>query len=97
MVCRSLLLALHRAGHLQLPAKRGSPPNNAIRHRHVAAVLPLDTTPIQGTLASLQPLRIDLVRRQEGETLFASLLSRYHYRGYSRPVGDYAQLPIMRN
>ena len=30
MVCRSLMLALHRAGHLELPAKRQSPPNNAI-------------------------------------------------------------------
>ena len=88
MVCRSLLLALHRAGHLQLPAKRLSPPNNAIRHRHVASVPPYDTTPIEGTLASLQPLTIDLVRRAEGETLFAHLLSRHHYLAYSRPVGE---------
>jgi hypothetical protein len=89
MVCRSLLLALHRAGHLQLPAKRQSPPNNAIRHRHVAAVPPLDTTPIEGTLASQLPLTIDLVRRTEGETLFAHLLSQHHYLGYSRPVGEH--------
>jgi hypothetical protein len=89
MVCRSLLLALHRAGHLQLPAKRRSPPNNAIRHRHVAAVPPVDTRPIERSLASLRPLRIDLVRRREGETLFAHLLSRYHYLGYRRPVGEH--------
>ena len=30
MVCRSLMLALHRAGHIELPAQRNSPPNNAI-------------------------------------------------------------------
>lgn len=89
MVCRSLLLALHRAGHLQLPVKRLSPPNNAIRHRRVAPVASYDTTPITGTLASLEPLTIDLVRRAEGETLFAHLLSRYHYLGYSRPVGEH--------
>jgi hypothetical protein len=89
MVCRSLLLALHRAGHFQLPAKRHSPPNNAIDHRHVAAVPPVDTTPIEGTVASLPPLTIDLVRRAEGETLFAHLLSRHHYLGYSRPVGEH--------
>jgi hypothetical protein len=89
MVCRSLLLALHRAGHLQLPAKRVSPPNNAIRHRRVAWVSPHDTTPIEGTLASLEPLTISLVRRAEGETLFAHLLSRHHYLGYSRPVGEH--------
>jgi hypothetical protein len=89
MVCRSLLLALHRAGHLQLPARRASPPNNAIRHRHVSLLAPIDTTPMTGPLQSLKPLRIDLVRRTEGETLFAHLLSQYHYLGYSRPVGEH--------
>jgi hypothetical protein len=29
---RSLMLELHRAGHLELPAKRVSPPNNAVVH-----------------------------------------------------------------
>jgi hypothetical protein len=89
MVCRSLLLALHRAGHLELPAKRQSPPNNALRHRQAAPVAPYDTTPIAGTLASLGALDIRLVRRAEGEALFAQLLSRYHYLGYSRPVGEH--------
>ena len=89
MVCRSLLLALHRAGHLQLPAPQASPPNNAIRHRHIGQLAPLDTTPIAGALNSLKPLRIDLVRRTEGEALFAQLLSQYHYLGYSRPVGEH--------
>jgi hypothetical protein len=87
MVCRSLLLALDRAGHIQLPARRGSPPNNAIGHRHVPGIAPIDTNPITGPLASLPPLRIDLVRRTGAEPLFAHLLSRYHYLGYSRPVG----------
>lgn len=89
MVCRSLLLALHRAGHIELPAKRHAPPNNAIRHRRVAPVAPYDTTPLKGTLASLGPMEIHLVRRAEGEALFAQLLSRYHYLGYSRPVGEH--------
>ena len=89
MVCRSLLLALYRAGHLELPAKRLSPPNNAIRHRRVAPVAPYESTPLEGTLASVGPLTIHLVRRAEGETLFAHLLSQYHYLGYSRPVGEH--------
>jgi hypothetical protein len=89
MVCRSLLLALHRAGHLTLPAPRCTPPNNAIRHRRVAPVARGDTTPLEGTLASLGPLTIALVRRTDGETLFAHLLSHYHYLGYSRPVGEH--------
>ena len=89
MVCRSLLLALHRAGHIELPAKRQTPPNNAIRHRPAAPVAAIDTTPIVGTLASLGTLDIRLVRRAQGEALFAQLLSRYHYLGYSRPVGEH--------
>jgi hypothetical protein len=89
MVCRGLMLALHRAGHIQLPAKRHSPHNNAIAHRRVGEVASYDTGPIAGCLAALGPLEIGLVRRAEGEELFAHLLSRYHYLGYSRPVGEH--------
>lgn len=89
MICRSLLLALHRAGHLQLPAKRQSPPNNAIRHRRFAPVAALDQSPIEASVASLGALKIELVRRTENEKLFAHLLSQYHYLGYSRPVGEH--------
>ena len=89
MVCRSLLLALHRAGHLELPAKKSSPPNNAIRHRRVEPVQSLDISPIEGIVVSLQPLKIELVRQTDHEKLFAYLLSQYHYLGYSRPVGEH--------
>jgi hypothetical protein len=89
MVCRSLLLALDRAGRLILPARRASPPNNAIRHRYIGPSVPMDRTPIAGPMELLQPLRIDLVRRTEGERLFAQLLGQYHYLGYSRPVGEH--------
>ena len=34
-VCRSLMLALHRAGHIELPAPRIKAVNNAIRHRRI--------------------------------------------------------------
>lgn len=46
MVCRSLLLALHRAGHIVLPAVRACPPNNAIARR---------PTPLRGTNAAPDP------------------------------------------
>jgi len=105
MVCRSLMLALHRAGQIQLPAKRQSPLNNAIAHRRIAAVADpqqvlllsdaFDTTPLQGTLASLGPLTIRLVRRAEGETLFAQLLRDHHYLGYSRPVGEHLKYLVL--
>lgn len=95
MVCRGLMLALHRAGHIELPAKRHSPPNNAIAHRRIAQVQPYDTTLIEGSVASLGPLELRLVRRAEREGLFAHLLSCYHYLGYSRPVGEHLKYLVM--
>lgn len=95
MVCRGLMLALHRAGHLELPAKRHSPPNNAIAHRRIAPVQPYDTTPIETSLASLGPLELRLVRRAQGEDIFADLLNRYHYLGYSRPVGEHLKYLVV--
>jgi hypothetical protein len=89
MVCRSLMLVLHRAGHLQLPAPRIQAINNAILHRRVAQLEFCDTTPIEGSLASLGPLEVRLVRRSEGESLFNSLLNQYHYLGFCRPVGEH--------
>jgi hypothetical protein len=89
MVCRSLMLQLHRAGQITLPAQRVSVVNNAIVHRRVKPVAPCDTTPIEATLAALGPLEIQLVRRAEGEALCDHLLSQYHYLGFSRPVGEH--------
>jgi hypothetical protein len=89
MVCRSLMLALHRAGQIALPEKRRSPPNNAIAHRPAEALALYDTTLITGTVAALGPLRIERVRRREGEALFAQLLQAHHYLGYRRPVGEH--------
>lgn len=95
MVCRSLMLLLHRAGHIELPAIKRQVINNAIIHRRVAAVAPPDETPIEGPLASLGPLEIRLVRRTEGEALFGHLLKTHHYLGYSRPVGEHLKYLVL--
>ena len=94
MVCRSLMLVLHRAGHIQLPPPRIQAINNAILHRRVAQLEFCDTTPIEGSLASLGPLEVRLVRRSEGERLFNSLLNQYHYLGFCRPVGEHLKYLI---
>ncbi len=95
MVARSLMLGLHRAGLIELPPVRCRPPNNAITHRRVAAGEPVETVPIQGPLAALGPLELRLVRRREGERLFAQLLSQHHYLGYSRPVGEHLKYLVV--
>ena len=70
MVCRSLLLRLHRAGLIQLPEPKCRPVNNAILHRRVREVAEVDQTPITGSLAILGALEIRQVRRSAGEALF---------------------------
>ena len=89
MVCRSLLLLLHRAGHLELPAVRCRPPNNAIAHRSRGASVAADRTPLECARPALGPLEIGLVRRTGSEKLFAHLLQEHHYLGYRRPVGEH--------
>ena len=41
MVCRGLLLALHRTGLIGLPAPRVTPPNNVVAHRRTARLTPI--------------------------------------------------------
>lgn len=89
MVCRSLMLRLHRAGLIQLPEPKRKLANNAILHRHVREVPAVDQTPITGSLAALGAMEIRQVRRTEGEALFGQLLKQHHYLGYSRPVGEH--------
>lgn len=90
MVCRGLLLALHRAGWIQLPAKRVEVPNNVVAHRRRRIHDELiDQSPLVATLAELGPLTIEQVRRAQGEDLFAQLLAHHHYLGYCRPVGEH--------
>ena len=95
MVCRSLMLRLHRAGQIQLPEPRSKAINNAILHRRVRAVTAVDQTPITGSLESLGALEIRLVRRTAGDALFGQLLKEHHYLGYSRPVGEHLKYLVL--
>lgn len=94
MICRSLMLKLHRAGHIQLPAPRFVAINNAIRHRRVRVLENLDTSPLECGLGQLGKVEIQQVRRGEGEDLFNHLVKEYHYLGYSRPVGEHLKYLI---
>lgn len=87
MVCRGLMLALERAGHIVLPPVRQRPPNPlAIRPRPQSPEI--DTTPIACGLKDLGPLEFRLVRRTGEEPLFNALIEHHHYLGYTQPVGE---------
>ena len=88
MVCRGLMLALHRAGHIHLPPVRYAPPNPLARRRAPAEV-PIDRTPVRGSLAALRPLTFRQVRRTAEEPLFNGLIKAHHYLGYTQPVGEH--------
>lgn len=87
MVCRGLMLQLHRAGHIRLPAKRGNPHNPFVDRKKPEKV-DVDQTPIDGTLRKLKPLKFCQVRRTASEKLYNSLIQQYHYLGYCHPVGE---------
>lgn len=86
-VCRGLLLALHRAGHLELPPPR-------IRHtnlpewRRRAADVPINHTPVRASLGAIHPLWFRQARRTGEEPLFNALLAQHHELGYVQPVGE---------
>ena len=89
MVARSLMLQLHRAGHIRLPGKRFSPPNNVVGKRTPEPTLPLWERPRQGSLRELGTLEIKPVRRTAQEPLFNTLMEQHHYLGYTQPVGEH--------
>lgn len=87
MVCRSLMLKLHRAGHIELPPPRQLNPNPLAR-RTAPRVVEIDQTPLHAKLTSLESLRFEQVRRTPREPLFNSLIEQHHYLGYTQPVGE---------
>ena len=88
MVCRGLMLALERAGYIELPVRKQNP-LNPLLHREKPAPVVIDPQPIEGPLSSILPLEICQVRRSPLEKLCNSLIEQYHYLGYCQPVGEH--------
>ncbi|WP_297388976.1 Druantia anti-phage system protein DruA [Acidiferrobacter sp.] len=99
MVCRGLMLALAREGHITLPPVRRQPPNPlGARASGVGGAggtpLPIDTTPLTGPLRALGALTVVSVRRTPAEALFKGLMAAYHYLGYTQPVGEHLKFMV---
>jgi hypothetical protein len=88
MVCRGLLLMLHRAGEIKLPPVRQISLNPFVRRVRPAPVL-IDQAPLTGALSEIKPIAIQQVRRTAHEPLFNSLIEHHHYLGYEQPVGEH--------
>lgn len=94
MVCRGLMLALHRAGHIELPPVRWVNPNPLAQGRRPPSRTLLRWGPLEGRLSEMLPLDIRQVRRSNDESLFESLVETYHYLGYTQPVGEHLKYLI---
>lgn len=87
MVCRGLMLALDRAGHIRLPPPKGRPPNPLVVRARPRCP-EIDTSPLACGLKDLGPLEFRLVRRTPDEPVFNGLIEHYHYLRYTQPVGE---------
>jgi len=88
MVCRGLLLMLHRAGEIELPPIRFKTLNPFVLRVTPAPML-IDTTSIASALKELRPIELQQVRRTGDEPLFNSLMEQHHYLKYEQPVGEH--------
>ena len=93
MVCRGYMLTLHRAGYIQLPAKRRAPKNPLVNPKTPEQIR-IDQHPITKPLKQIRPLRFCQVRRNGKEKLFNSLMDKYHYLGYCQPVGEHLKYMV---
>ena len=93
MVCRGLMLALHRGGHITLPPGHGRHLNPlAVRRKPERPAV--DLTPIECQLKDLGALEFRLVRRTPQEALFNGLIEHHHYLGYTQPVGEHLKYMV---
>jgi hypothetical protein len=87
MLCRSLLLHLHRSGYINLPPIKFRP-NNPLANRKRPPKITVDTSPISA-LPPHETIKLRQVRRTAAEDLYNSLIDQSHYLGYGYPIGEY--------
>ena len=88
MVCRGLMLKLHREGLIELPPVRREM-RNPLARRSAPGLVSVEATALQASLAEIRPLEFRQVRRTPQEALFNSLIEHHHYLGYTQPVGEH--------
>lgn len=91
MVCRGMMLMLHRQGLIELPPVRvvARVLRQGLSGRDKPAAVSVDQTPLGMSFAELGALEVRQVRRTPEEALFNGLLEQHHYLGYSQPVGEH--------
>jgi hypothetical protein len=93
MVCRGLMLMLHRQGLIELPPVRRVILNPFVQ-RMVPVTVNVDVCPLEMSLADLGTLDIRQVRRTPEEAIFNALMQQHHYLGYTQPVGEHLKYMV---
>lgn len=88
MVCRGLMLALHRAGYIELPPVRQRQLRNPLVYRRAPHPVAIDRTPLCTNLRGLGPVLLRQIRRTPQEAMFNWLMHSEHYLGYTKPIGE---------
>jgi hypothetical protein len=98
MICRSLLLRLEEGGHIQLPKRQQIPQHMSDSPQAARAIqteMQLENAEeILASVGSLRPLLIQQVRRTPAEKIYRELVQKYHYLGYTQPVGEHLKYVI---
>ena len=94
MICRGLMLALHRTGHIELPPPRRKSAN-PLANRQRPQEVEVDRTPVCMSLRELGPLEFMQVRRSAQEKLFNWMLASEHYLGYVHPIGESLKIVVL--
>lgn len=88
MVCRSMMLELHRASEIELPAPRFQP-RNPLAQRSAPPPVEVDQSPLRMRLSELGPIELRQVRRTSEEAIWNGLIEAHHYLRYTQPVGEH--------
>jgi hypothetical protein len=96
MVCRGLMLQLHREGHIELPPVKYVR-NNPLAKRVQPTMIEVDDAPLHTSFAGIGALEVRQVRRTPDEPLFNSLMQQHHYLGYTQPVGEQLKYMVFAN
>jgi len=88
IACRSLLLKLEKEGSIILPARQIKWTKRSRKKRSIPSVAHLKEE-VSSSLKTLMPLEImRVIQPSDDNALFECFLSRYHYLGYKRTVGE---------
>ena len=93
MVCRGLMLMLHRQGLIELPPVRRVN-RNPFLERSAPVAVTVDESPLSTSLAELGTLEVRQVRRTPDEAVFNALMQQHHYLGYTQPVGEHLKYMV---